>query len=205
MALIVSSVPLLVRLLSSEYNLAAEGSNFEHWSKSNRGCSLWTQNPKKRRLITCYLRGCGWARRGGKKKKERKRWEKSITARHYCLRIQSHIQLLSSLLPSLLQTPMSGIVTISNSEGLTFNILSCQGLWNRWHISISSSLCQTGRMQTQHASIFDLGLLVKRKITNDTNNCVWYKLLFIFLCHNWIKVINPFFFFSPPADSSEHV
>lgn len=136
-----------------------------------------------------------------KKKKKSKRREKSITARHYCLRIQSDIQLLSSLRPSLLQTPMSGIVTISNSEGLTFNILSCQGLWNRWHISISSSLRQTGRIQAQHASIFDLGLLVKRKITNDTNNCVWCKLLFIFyflfLCHNWIKLINRFFFLSP--------
>lgn len=158
MALIVSSVPLLVRLLSSEYSLVTEGSSVEHWSKTNLRHSLRTQKEK---------RGSSWhdTWEGVNELEEQKEnyginQSSQVLLPHssviYC---EISLQLLSSPSPFPSPNPLSCIVTISNSKGLTFNILPCQGLWNRWHIFISSWLCQTECMQTPHASLFDLGLL----------------------------------------------
>lgn len=70
MTLIVFSLPLFVRLQSSENNLATEGSNIAHRSKTIRRHSQWMQS-QKWTLITWYLCWCGWA--WGEK---RKRWNK---------------------------------------------------------------------------------------------------------------------------------
>lgn len=74
------------------------------------------------------------------------------------------------------------IVAISNSWGLTFNILRCRGLENRWHRFISVSL-------RWRVPKFHPGLPQEDKTQNDKNDCVWCKPLFIFLRHNWIKLI----------------
>lgn len=110
----------------------------------------------------------------------------SIIRGYYYLRIQSYtekyfIPFSSSLYPPLLPTPPSLIATISNSEGLTFNILSCRGLWDRWHIFILSSLHENRMHTNTTCSSSWSRITVKRKITNDTNNYVCCKLLFIFV------------------------
>lgn len=152
MALIVSSVPLLVRLLSSEYKLATEGSNIERRSKTNLRRSRRTQS-QKRKLITWYLWWCVWAL-GSKKKRasERKHYNSSIIRGHYYLRMKSYIvKFFLSFFSSIYRSPTAPLVVcIFNGEGLTFDIPPRQGLWNRWHIFISSTLHQTARIQTQY-------------------------------------------------------
>lgn len=108
------------------------------------------------------------------------------------LRIQSYIQLLSP--PSTIPppTPPSCIVTISNSEGLTFNILPCQGLWNRWHNFILS-LLPSNRMHTNAACINIWSRITGEREKSQMMQRIVFDLSgFSFLCNHWIKVINHF-------------
>lgn len=78
MALIVSSVPLLLRLLSSEYNLATEGSISEHWSKTNlRTLSVDAESKEEANNMIFVI---VWM---SLRKKKRRQWNSSIISAHY--------------------------------------------------------------------------------------------------------------------------